>query len=44
MNSVEFETTVDGLSTRTIEYTLTTHFGTRSNQPPDRPVPIGRTR
>jgi len=44
LNSVEFETTVDGLSTRTIEYTLTTHFGTRSNQPPDRPVPIGRTR
>ncbi len=30
--SVEFETTVDTLSTRIIEYTLTTHFGTRADK------------
>jgi hypothetical protein len=30
--SVEFETRVEGLSTKALEYTLTTHHGTRSNQ------------
>jgi hypothetical protein len=41
-NSVEFETQVDGLGTKTIDYALTMRYGTRSDQRANaNPAPMG---